>query len=68
MVDQTLHDEVLTRFRKLNVAPYGGFINPVFIPVFQNNKIIDIRVDYNEGYKEQMMRYSEQFSFLANEN
>jgi dipeptidyl-peptidase III len=64
-VDPVIHQEVLDRFAKLNLAAYGGFVNPVFVPV-KNNKgeIIDIKIDYSEGYIEQNLRYSKEFSFL----
>lgn len=64
-VDPEIHREVLERFKKLDIASYGGFVNPVFVPV-KNGKgeIIDIKVDYSEGYVEQNLRYSKDFSFL----
>jgi dipeptidyl-peptidase III len=64
-VDQELHKEVLARFEKLNLASYGGFVNPVFVPV-KNDKgeITDIKVEYTEGYLEQNLRYSKEFSYL----
>jgi dipeptidyl-peptidase-3 len=67
-VDQALHTEVLARFRKLNLAPYGGFINPVFVPVMENGKIVDVKVEYPEDYTGQMMRYSKNHSFLPTFN
>lgn len=63
-IDRTLHAEVLQRFDKLNIAPYGGFVNPVLKPVVENDKITDITIDYTESYTEQMLRYSREFSFL----
>jgi dipeptidyl-peptidase III len=64
-VDQEMHKEVLERFEKLNLASYGGFINPVFIHVKDDQgNITDIRVDYSEGYVEQNLRYSKEYSFL----
>ena len=64
-VDRTLHDEVLERYARLNLAPYKGFVNPV-MNVVQNNKgeVIDISLNYTEGYTEQMLRYSKIYSFL----
>lgn len=57
-IDVGLHDEVLERYKRLDLAPYKGFINPVLIPVFdENGDIKDISVDYTETYEEQMMRY-----------
>lgn len=63
-IDQKLHAEVLERYRKLNLAPYGGFVNPVLKPVMENGKIIDVTIDYTETYVEQMIRYGKEFSFL----
>ena len=63
-VDRTLHDEVLARFKKLNVAPYGGFINPVFTRVEDHGKVVDIKVEYPTDYAGQMLDYSKNFSLL----
>jgi dipeptidyl-peptidase-3 len=63
-VDNTLHEEVLARFKKLNVAPYGGFMNPVFSLVEENGKISDVKVDYPDDYAGQMLSYSKNYSFL----
>ncbi len=63
-IDYQLHKEVLDRYRKLNLAPYGGFVNPVLKPIVENGKITDITIDYSECYTEQMLRYGEEFSFL----
>ena len=67
-VDPELHTEVLERYKKLNLAPYGGFINPVLIPVLEGEEIIDIRVEYPDDYAEQMMKYSKDYSFLPTFN
>lgn len=63
-VDQELHKEVLERYAKLNLAPYGGFVNPVYTPVVENGRIVDVKVSYTEGYVEQMLRYGKEYSFL----
>ena len=63
-VDQELHKEVLERYSKLNLAPYGGFINPVYTPVIENGKIVDIKIEYPDDYVKQMRRYSKDYSFL----
>jgi dipeptidyl-peptidase-3 len=63
-VDQALHKEVLDRYAKLNLAPYGGFVNPVYTPVVENGKIVDVKISYDEGYVEQMLRYGREYSFL----
>jgi len=63
-VDKALHEEVLARFKKLNVAPYGGFMNPVFSLVEEKGKITDVRVEYPTDYAGQMLHYSKNYSFL----
>jgi len=64
IVEPELHTGIKERFAKLNIAPYGGFINPVFNVIEQNGEIIDIQVEYPEDYTEQMLDYSENYSFL----
>jgi len=64
IVDQSLLKEVLERFTKLKVAPYGGFINPVYTPVMKDGKIVDVKIEYPEDYSGQMMNYSNNYSFL----
>ena len=64
-IDPEIHNEVLDRYRHLNIAPYKGFLNPRMLPVFNaNGEVIDITLDYSEGYDEQMMRYSQQDATL----
>ena len=64
-VDGDLHQEVLARYRRLDIAPYKGFINPVLKPVYApDGSIADVEVDYAEGYAEQMLRYSKEFGLL----
>lgn len=63
-IDPKLHKEVKARFSKLNIAPYGGFVNPVLRPVFKNKEIMNIQIDYSESYLNQMLRYSKDYSFL----
>ncbi|GAB4382144.1 MAG: hypothetical protein Kow0075_13940 [Salibacteraceae bacterium] len=63
-VDPELHAEVLERASKLNSAPYGGFINPRLVPVMENGKIVDVKVEYPEDFLEQMMEYGKNYSFL----
>lgn len=63
-IDPELHKEVLERFKKLNIAPYGGFMNPVLKPVEKNGKITDIVIEYPDNYAEQMLYYSREYSFL----
>ena len=65
-VDGTLHAEVLERFSKLDIAPYKGFINPVYKLVHNSRgDIVDVEVDYSEAYDAQMLRYSSEFGFLV---
>ncbi len=62
-VDPTLHNEVLSRYEKLNLAPYKGFVNPRYEAVTDaNGEITDVKVVYGEGYAEQMLRYSKDYS------
>lgn len=62
-IDSELHKEVLDRYAKLDIAPYKGFINPVYKAVKNSNgKIIDVKISYSEGYAEQMLRYSSKYS------
>ena len=65
-VDDKLHAEVLERFTKLDIAPYKGFINPVYKPILNSeDEIIDVEVDYSEAYDTQMLRYSSEYGFLV---
>lgn len=64
-IDPVLHKEILKRYKRLNIAPYKGFINPRLTPKYSTNgKIVDIKVDYTEGYNEQMLRYSKEYGCL----
>ena len=64
-VDATLHQEVLERYQKLNLAPYKGFINPMMLPVLdENGDICDIHLNYSESYAHQMLRYSTEYGTL----
>lgn len=68
-VDPKLHNEVLSRYKALNLKPYKGFVNPVFEVVKdKDGNITNITVSYTEGYADQMMRYSKQFSSLPTYN
>jgi dipeptidyl-peptidase-3 len=62
--DAEMHEEILVRFKKLNLAPYAGFLNPDYQLVKEDNKIVDVRVTYKENFIEQMMRYADKYSFL----
>ena len=68
-VDHELHAEVLDRYKKLNLAPYGGFVNPVYkVETDASGKITNIKLDFTEGYTEQMIRYSKEHSWLPTYN
>ena len=64
-VDSELHKEILDRYKKLNLAPYKGFINPMMLPVYDNDgQIADIQLYYGESYAHQMLRYSSEYGTL----
>ena len=64
-VDQELHTEVLARYRALHLAPYKGIVNPVYTPETDaDGNITDVKISYTEGYAEQMLRYSREYSNL----
>ncbi|MFW5886667.1 MAG: dipeptidyl-peptidase 3 family protein [Bacteroidota bacterium] len=67
-VDRELHEEVKKRYEKLNLAPYSGFINPVFEPVYDGNEWVDVKIKYPESYTDQMISYSKEYSFLPSYN
>ena len=64
-IDPDLHTEILQRYRALHLSPYKGFINPVYTPVYNEQKeITDIKVEYGEAYDAQMLRYSRDYATL----
>ncbi len=68
-IDPALHNEILERYAKLDLAPYKGFVNPVYTPVLdKDGNITDVKIDYTEGYIEQHLRYSHDYSWLPNIN
>ena len=68
-VDPALHAEVLERYKKLNLAPYKGFVNPRYEAVTDaQGNIVDVKVSYSEGYAEQMLRYSRDYATLPSRN
>ena len=68
-VDSELHKEVLARYEKLHLAPYKGFVNPVYTAVRDaEGKITDVKLDFTEGYVEQHLRYSRDYSALPSVN
>ncbi|MBO7545090.1 MAG: dihydrofolate reductase [Paludibacteraceae bacterium] len=68
-VDPDLHQEMLARYKPLNIPPYKGFVNPVYTPVMdKEGNITDVTIDYSEGYVEQHLRYSRDYSELPDIN
>lgn len=68
-VDQDLHKEILERYEHLNLAPYKGFVNPVYTAHYDaEGNITNVTLDYTEGYIEQHLRYSRDYSFLPDIN
>ena len=64
-VDPELHAEVLQRYERLHLAPYKGFVNPVYtLQTDAEGNVTDVQVSYTEGYAEQMLRYSREYSNL----
>ena len=68
-VDAALHAEVLERYKKLNLAPYKGFVNPVYtLETNKKGEIKDVKVTYDENYIDQNLRYSKDYSSLPSFN
>ena len=68
-VDAALHKEILTRYEKLHLSPYKGFINPVYtVTKDANGNITDVHIDYTEAYDAQMLRYSRDYNTLPDVN
>ncbi len=67
-VDQQLHKEVLERVGKLNLAAYSGFVQPVLSLEMDGDKPKDVKMTFTEGYVEQMLRYSKDYSTLPYDN
>ena len=68
-VDQELHREILDRYAALNLAPYKGFINPVYTAVTDaEGNITDVTISYDESYDAQMLRYSSEYATLPYRN
>lgn len=67
-VDPELHAQVLERFEKLGIAPYGGFINPKLVPVMEGDEIVDVAIEYPDDFTEQMLHYGREYSLLPTYN
>lgn len=67
-LEPDLHAEVLTRYQSLNAASYSGFMNPKLVPVYKNNDVIDVKIEYPNDFMSQMLEYGAQYSFLPSRN
>lgn len=68
-VDPVMHKEILDRYATLNLAPYKGFVNPVYTPVYdKKGKLKDVTVSFKEGFAEQHLRYARDYSTLPTYN
>jgi dipeptidyl-peptidase-3 len=63
-VDEELHQEVLNRYEKLNLAPYSGFVNPKLEAIYQGDKITDVKITYPDNFQEQMLEYGKDYGLL----
>ena len=63
-IDPELHKEVKERYAALNLKPYGGFVNPTIVPVTKGGKVVDYRIDYTQGYMDQMLEYGHKYATL----
>ena len=63
-IDPELHKEVLERYEKLNLKPYGGFINPDIVPIVKDGEIVDYEIVYTDDYLGQMMQYGRDYGTL----
>ena len=69
IVDKDIHAEVLKRSEKLNIPPYGGFINPRLVPTMNDaGEITDVKIEYPDDFMDQMMEYAKNYSFLPDYN
>ena len=67
-VDPILHTEVLERYAKLKISPYGGFINPRLVAVTEGEQVKEIKIEYPADFTDQMMEYGKNYSFLPVRN
>lgn len=67
-INPVLHKEVLERFKKLNIKPYKGFIQPRLVPVMSGENITDVKIEYPTNFFEQMLEYGKKYSFLPVKN
>ena len=68
-VDQEIHAELLSRYKKLNLALYRGFVNPVYTLVKnESGEVLDVEISYDKNYVDQNLKYSKEYSVLPNCN
>jgi dipeptidyl-peptidase-3 len=67
-VDQALHKEILDRYKKLNLRPYKGFIQPRLVAAMDGDRITGVKMEYPASFFEQMMEYGKKYSFLPVKN
>ena len=67
-IDRALHEEMLERYAGLDIAPYGGFINPKYELVEKDGRVVDVKISYPDNYTEQMLEYSTRYSALPTRN
>ena len=63
-IDPALHKEVKERYETLNLKPYGGFVNPIIVPVMKNGSVVEYRLDYTQNYMDQMLEYGHKYATL----
>lgn len=61
-IDPQLHKEVLDRYAKLNLKPYGGFVNPDIVPVVKDGKVVDYTLEYTDSFLAQQLKYGRDYS------
>lgn len=61
-IDPQLHKEVLDRYAKLNLKPYGGFVNPDIVPVVKDGKVVDYTLEYTDSFLDQQLKYGRDYS------
>ena len=61
-IDPQLHKEVLDRYAKLNLKPYGGFVNPDIVPVIKDGKVVDYTLEYTDSFLDQQLKYGRDYS------
>ena len=63
-IDPELHKEVKERYAALELKPYGGFVNPEIVPVEKNGEVVDYKLEYNDSYLDQMIKYGKKYATL----